>query len=39
MLSFIQYFVDIACIGWLFTLSVVDVIDFIKSKFIGENNA
>jgi len=33
MLNFIQYFVDIAVIGWLFTLAVVDVVDFITKLF------
>lgn len=33
MLNFIQYFVDIAVIGWLFTLAVVDVVDFITGLF------
>lgn len=32
MLPFIQYFVVIGCVGWLFTLSVVDCIDWCSEK-------
>ena len=34
MLQFIQYFVVLGSLFWLFTLSVVDCIDFIKSHLI-----
>jgi len=39
MLNFIQYFVDIAVIAWLFTLAVVDVVDFITKLFLRHANA
>ena len=36
MLEFIQYFVVLGCLFWLFTLTVVDVVDFVESKLKGE---